>query len=218
MWAAPAAERQLDRGLLHPGRVAAADPQPAGLRPLRRARRAGAAHWLTGARPSRALPGSGWAARMPPWSSGGAGSRWRTGCGLRPACSCRKGRRRGGWRRWCWRRCRTARTTPPRRTGRSTSGLRGVRGCGGPGRPAGDGVVGRGGDRRVPGERASRPVPGDRLAGRPVVVDRVGRDVRDQLLGVAGCSLESSQTCANVRAREWGSRGQVGEQPVPPSG
>jgi putative CocE/NonD family hydrolase len=32
------------------------------------------------------------------------------------------------------------------------------------------------------------------------------------------CSLESSQTCANVRAREWGSRGQVGEEPVPPSG
>jgi hypothetical protein len=63
-----------------------------------------------------------------------------------------------------------------------------------------------------------RPVPGDRLAGLTVVVDRIGRDVRDELLGVAGCSLESSQTCANVRAREWGSRGQVGEEPVPPSG
>jgi hypothetical protein len=38
-----------------------------------------------------------------------------------------------------------------------------------------------------------RPVPGDRLAGLTVVVDRIGRDVWDELLGVAGCSLESSQ-------------------------
>jgi acyl-CoA reductase-like NAD-dependent aldehyde dehydrogenase len=36
--------------------------------------------------------------------------------------------------------------------------------------------------------------------------------------GVAGCSLESPQTCANVRAREWGRRGEVGEELVPPSG
>ena len=87
-----------------------------------------------------------------------------------------------------------------------------------PGSTCGDGVLGRGGDRRVPGERAGRPVPGDRLAGRPVVVDRVGRDVRDQLLGVAGCSLESSQTCANVRAREWAAGGRSAKSLSHPAG
>src|SRR4030095_16653546 len=49
-----------------------------------------------------------------------------------------------GWRRWCWRRCRTGRTTPRPPTGRSMSGCAGSTGmrwpgstCGGRGRRRG---------------------------------------------------------------------------------
>src|SRR4030095_1554870 len=60
---------------------------------------------------------------------------------------------------------------------------------------------------RVPGDRAGRPVPGDRVAGRPAVVDRGGRDVRDQLLrvqlapGGGGAATGAEGDCRHLRQR-----------------
>jgi hypothetical protein len=121
---------------------------------------------------------------MPAWWSGGAGSRWRMGSAGGQPVPARVG---GGWGGGAGG-AGGAAVSQGRRHRLLPAGVRAavrrVRVRGGPGRPAGDRVLGGGGHRRVPGERAGRPVPGDRLAGRPAVVDRVGRDVRDQLLGV----------------------------------